>query len=311
MARGRMINSKITLNKAIHDLSDDTSRLAFTWLITFADAEGRTYGDPAVVRSMLFPRRTDVTAEQMAGYIREWQKAGLIEWYEAEGDLWIAFPKFEENQRGLDRRKEPTSTIPAPPEHAPDPHEVRTEYVPSTEDGRTEYVPGTAEQNRTESELNATAPAAGAPEVDITPSEKPERARAPTDALRAGLFKALKDAGVMPASQVEAEQWLALLEVSADLTLIRQTLAEAVAQGKRRPSVRYVHSILTRCVTENCRPGEWPEDARARASPRWGSRKSTRAPVRDWSKGLTPEEERMNAVALAELGSEDTHEEDP
>lgn len=142
MARGRMVNSKIVLNRAVSDLSDDTSRLAFTWLITFADVEGRTYGDPAVVRSMLFPRRADVTVAQVEGYIREWAAAGLVTWYEADGDQWIEFPKFRANQRGLDTRKEPASEIPAP-----------DASVPSTYQVRTEYVPGTAEQNRTESEI--------------------------------------------------------------------------------------------------------------------------------------------------------------
>lgn len=135
MARGRMINSKITRNKAVNDLSDDTSRLAYTWLITFADVEGRTNGDPALVRSLVFPRRTDVSVERMEQYIREWAAAGLVIWYEAEGDMYLAFPTFAENQRGLDRRKEQPSEIPAPPEH-----------VLGTESVRTEYVPGTAEE---------------------------------------------------------------------------------------------------------------------------------------------------------------------
>ena len=139
MARGRMINNRITMDKAINDLSDDTSRLAFTWLITFADSEGRTYGDPALVASTLFPRRRDVTPEQMAGYINEWENAGLIHYYQADDDWWIEFPAFAKNQRGLDRRKEPESCIPAP-----------DGYVPGTEEVRTGYVPSTAEENRTE-----------------------------------------------------------------------------------------------------------------------------------------------------------------
>lgn len=115
MARGRFITNEITKDKRINDLSDDTSRLAFTWLITFADAEGRTNGDPALVRSMLFPRRTDVTVDQMKSYIQEWADIGLIEWYEAAGDLWIAFPSFEKNQTGLRKDREPESNIPPPP----------------------------------------------------------------------------------------------------------------------------------------------------------------------------------------------------
>ena len=137
MARGRMVNSKIVLNRAVSDLSDDTSRLAFTWLITFADVEGRTYGDPAVVRSMLFPRRADVTVAQVEGYIREWAAAGLVTWYEADGDQWIEFPKFRANQRGLDTRKEPASEIPAPDASVPSTYQVRTRYV-VTEQNRIE-----------------------------------------------------------------------------------------------------------------------------------------------------------------------------
>lgn len=161
MARGRMINNRICADVAVNNLSCDTSRLAFTWLITFADSEGRTYGDPAMVRSLLFPRRYDVSVEAMASYIAEWAEQGLIVWYEAEGDRWIWFPSFEKNQRGLDRRKEGKSIIPAPvltteaahAEYVPDAPQVRTEYVPSTaqqnrtEDNRTEakYVPGTGD----------------------------------------------------------------------------------------------------------------------------------------------------------------------
>jgi hypothetical protein len=88
-----MINSKITRNKAVDDLSDDTSRLAYTWLITFADVEGRTNGDPALVRSLVFPRRTDVSVDRMTAYIREWAAAGLVLWYQADGDVWIRLTK--------------------------------------------------------------------------------------------------------------------------------------------------------------------------------------------------------------------------
>ena len=114
MARARMITNAITRDKRINDLSDDTSRLAFTWLITFADAEGRTHGDPAVIRSMLFPRRTDISIKQMESYILEWAVIGLVMWYEADGDLWIHFPAFDKNQPGLRKDREAHSEIPDP-----------------------------------------------------------------------------------------------------------------------------------------------------------------------------------------------------
>jgi hypothetical protein len=115
MARGRMITNQISRDKKVDSLSDDTSRLAFTWLITFADNEGRVPGDPAIVRSMVFPRREDVTVEQMRGYITEWNLTGLVVWYEANDDLYIWFPAFEKNQPGLRKDREPDSIIPPPP----------------------------------------------------------------------------------------------------------------------------------------------------------------------------------------------------
>lgn len=112
MARGRFITNGITSDKKINDLSDDTSRLAFTWLITFADCEGRTHGDPAMVRSMLFPRRTDVTIDKIASYLSEWQQAGLVRIYTANGDTWLDFPNFGKHQTGLRKDHEAASIIP-------------------------------------------------------------------------------------------------------------------------------------------------------------------------------------------------------
>lgn len=114
MARGRFISSKIAQDKKVHSLSDDTSRLAFTWLITFADCEGRTPGDPAVVRSLLFPRRIDISIDDMERYLAEWADAGLIYWYKYQDDLFVMFPAFEKNQSGLRKNREAPSSLPDP-----------------------------------------------------------------------------------------------------------------------------------------------------------------------------------------------------
>lgn len=121
MARGRMITNEITKDKRINDLSDDTSRLAFTWLITFCDAEGRVYGDPALVLSMLFPRRRDISIKQMETYIQEWHNSGMVVWYEAGGDKFIYFPSFSKHQVGLRKDRETSSIIPPPPGLVPEP----------------------------------------------------------------------------------------------------------------------------------------------------------------------------------------------
>jgi hypothetical protein len=114
VAKGRMINSQICRDKKINDLSDDTCRLIFTWLITFADCEGRAPGDPAIVRSMVFPRRDGFTNEQMRVYLSELAAVGLIVQYEANGDQWIWFPNFDKNQQGLRKDREAESIIPPP-----------------------------------------------------------------------------------------------------------------------------------------------------------------------------------------------------
>src|SRR3990172_3686831 len=120
MARGRMITNNITRDKDVHNLSDDTCRLLFTWLLTFADCEGRTYGDPAIVKSIVYPRRTDITAEQVDGYLNELNKVGLILRYTAGDDLFILFPAFDKNQPGLRKEREPVSEFPLPPVEAID-----------------------------------------------------------------------------------------------------------------------------------------------------------------------------------------------
>ncbi len=112
MARGRFISREISIDKKVNQLSDAWSMLGFTWLLTHADREGRTYGDPEVVKSIVFPRQSSITTEQMEAYILEWQAVGLIDRYEVDGEFFIEFPNFNKHQVGLRKDKEPPSVIP-------------------------------------------------------------------------------------------------------------------------------------------------------------------------------------------------------
>ena len=114
MARGRMITNNITRDKRVDNLSDDTCRLLFTWLITFADREGRTYGDASIVHAMVFPRRRDISIDQVEIYLNELHECGLIVRYDAEDDTFIFFPGFDKNQPGMRKDREPDSELPAP-----------------------------------------------------------------------------------------------------------------------------------------------------------------------------------------------------
>jgi len=115
MAMGRIISKKICLNKVVNEqLSSDSCRLAFTWTITHLDRDGRVHGDPRVLRSIIFPRREDITDEIMEGFIKEWAKCGLAIWYICNNDKWLQFPKFRQNQPKLRYERETPSTIPPP-----------------------------------------------------------------------------------------------------------------------------------------------------------------------------------------------------
>jgi len=121
MARGRMLLKKISLNKAVAALADDTSRMLFTWTIPHLDREGRIHGDPEVLRSIVAPRLAHITGEVVARCVAEWARAELVMWYDVDGDRFLAFPKFFDNQRGLHVERESPSDIPEPPESGVNP----------------------------------------------------------------------------------------------------------------------------------------------------------------------------------------------
>lgn len=130
MARGRFISKEITIDKKVNSLSDAYSMLAFTWLLTHADGYGRTYGDPAIVKSVIFPRRPEVSVEMVESYINEWHDLGLVNLYEVDDDQYIEFPNFGKHQVGLRIDKEAKSNIPANPTLAGKSPEIAGNYPP-------------------------------------------------------------------------------------------------------------------------------------------------------------------------------------
>ena len=116
MARGRFVSKEVCIDKKVNELKDPWSMLGFTWLITHADVDGRVYGDPELVKAMIFPRQKEITIEDVERFIRQWVDAGMIDWYEVDGEKFIQFLNFEKHQVGIRRDKEPVSSIPENPE---------------------------------------------------------------------------------------------------------------------------------------------------------------------------------------------------
>jgi len=115
MARGRMINKKICGSVKFQNLPDDTCRLLATWIIANLDVQGVFYGDPAMVRSAIFPRRTDITVEQIEEYLVALESSGLMWRYKAKGDTWQVWPGFLEEQIGIRTDRE-SPEFPIPPD---------------------------------------------------------------------------------------------------------------------------------------------------------------------------------------------------
>ncbi len=113
MARGRMLNKSISASKKFHLLPDDTCRLLATWTVSHLDKNGVFYADPVIVKSLVFPRRGDVSIEQVELYLTAMQKAGLIVLFTAQDQLWQYWPGFADNQTNLRSDREKTD-FPAP-----------------------------------------------------------------------------------------------------------------------------------------------------------------------------------------------------
>lgn len=113
MAKGRFVSKQITIDKKVNDLKDPWSMLGFTWMIPHADCEGRVYGDPAVLKSLIFPRQNgNITIQQIEDMACDWHNAGLIIYYEDDSDRYIQLINFEKHQTGLRKDREPESIIP-------------------------------------------------------------------------------------------------------------------------------------------------------------------------------------------------------
>lgn len=114
MARGRMLNKSVCNSKKFQDLPDDTCRLFASWCISHLDIHGVFYADPTLVRSLVFPRRNDVTDQMVYGYLDAMEACGLIVRFESIGETWQYWPGFEHNQIGIRYDRE-SSDFPLPP----------------------------------------------------------------------------------------------------------------------------------------------------------------------------------------------------
>ena len=151
MARGRMLNQKISKNKQVAELYDRVGPDAvifYTWLIAYLDVEGRVHGDPVVLKGMVAPRLSGCTVEVIEQALSVATELGLVEWYDVEGEAYVCYPKFRENQVGLRVKREPKSELPEPSGTLPAMFRQPSGNLPAV--CRQSSGNMSAEQNRTE-----------------------------------------------------------------------------------------------------------------------------------------------------------------
>jgi hypothetical protein len=117
MARGRMLNKSVSLSMKYHELPDDTCRLLATWTISHLDCNGVFYADPAIVKSLVFPMRVDLSIQKIGEYIDAMVGVKLITLFQFDGRLWQYWPGFDDNQTNLRKDRE-RSDYPLPQESA-------------------------------------------------------------------------------------------------------------------------------------------------------------------------------------------------
>jgi len=114
MARGRMINKKISNDKRVNDMPLQ-AQLLFTWLIPHLDCTGCFYGSAQMIKSLVVPRK-NWTKNQIESWLKIMEASKnpegipLICRYKvgdsANSEQYLFMPGFEGEQIGLRKDKE-------------------------------------------------------------------------------------------------------------------------------------------------------------------------------------------------------------
>ena len=94
----RIIKESIRTSKSVNALPDFLFRV-WVYLITYVDDYGRGSADPQLLKGLVFPRGRKLGEEKLAEALTALADRGLIRLYEAEGEPYFCFPKWDEHQR--------------------------------------------------------------------------------------------------------------------------------------------------------------------------------------------------------------------
>jgi hypothetical protein len=116
MAKGRFLSKSVSTSHKLASLKSDSPRLLWTWLLPHLDREGRFHADPDIVKGHAVTRLKNHTEKTIEADLNELASVGLIVLYQVNGDRYLQFTQFDENQPGMRKDREAESQCPAPPE---------------------------------------------------------------------------------------------------------------------------------------------------------------------------------------------------
>jgi len=117
MARGRMIDKRISKSKKLARLKFDRSRVLYFMIYPHLDCEGRFTGDPEEIKEDCCPK-LKYSFKRIAESVVDLANVGLLILYEDEDECpFIQYTKFEPFQVGMRKDREAPSQIPSPQEN--------------------------------------------------------------------------------------------------------------------------------------------------------------------------------------------------
>lgn len=122
MARGRMINKKISVSHRVNSLEGD-GPFFYCVLIAHLDVCGRYFADPGILKGII-PLRSKATLRMIGKWLDQMETdispktlLPLVFRYEVSGVRYLEMPGFLEEQRGTWKRDREEPEFPPPPDN--------------------------------------------------------------------------------------------------------------------------------------------------------------------------------------------------
>lgn len=113
MARGRIIDRKISTSKKVAKVSDKAA-LLYTWLISHTDDWGNMDGDASVIFAKVVPMRKGWSSDEVQEMLDELEEGRLILKYSADDENYVHILNFD-NFQTFRSDRERKSEYPKPP----------------------------------------------------------------------------------------------------------------------------------------------------------------------------------------------------